>query len=87
MTSRPSSRSSPASRRQLAQILQAPPSGLEHQDQPIHKHRRGIAPIAPRTRQISIRQPAEAEPMVELGQQRQAPMGREGLVCPFQLEG
>jgi len=69
------------------QIFQAPPSGLEHQDQPIHKHRRGIAPIAPRARQISIRQPADAQPMSELGQQRQAPRGREGLVRPFQLEG
>ena len=71
----------------LPQIFQAPPSGLEHQDQPIHKHRRGRAPMAPRTRQIPIRQPADAQSMIELGQQGQAPMSRQCLVRPFQLEG
>ena len=69
------------------QIFQAPSSSLAHQDPSIPTHCRGIAPMAPRTRQIAIRQPADAQSMIALGQQGQAPMSRQGLVRPFQLEG
>jgi hypothetical protein len=40
--------------------------------------------VAPGTRQISIGQPTDAQPLIELSQQGKVPMGRQCLVHPFQ---
>ena len=53
----------------LAQVLQALAPGLEHQNRPIHEHRRRIPAVAARTGQIPIQQSTDAEPVVALGQQ------------------
>ena len=87
ITARPSSRCSPASRVNSGRSSRQLALGLKHQNQPIHEHRRRISAVAPRTGQIPIRQPANAQSMIELGQQGQAPMGRQYLVRPFQRKG
>ena len=71
----------------LPQIFQAPPAGLEHQNQPIHDHRRRLAAVAAWTGQLPIRHPAAAPPLSELGPQGPAPRGRQRLIRPCQLEG
>lgn len=71
---------------QLPEILDAAAPRLEHQDQPIDKDGRGIASVAPGTRQIPIHQPADTQSMVELGQQSQPAMRRQGFLGPFQFE-
>ena len=60
----------------LAQSVEAPSAAVPQQNQTRHIDGRGLAPMAPRTRPRPIRQPADAEPMVELGRQGQPALRR-----------
>ena len=62
------------------------PRLVEHQNQPIHKHRGHIPAVRARPRQIPIHQPADAQSMVELRQQGQPAMRGHGFFRLFQFE-
>jgi hypothetical protein len=64
---------------QLPQILQASASSLEHQNQPVHKHRGGIAPMTARPRHVSIHEGAQTQAVIELRQQRQPGRGQSWI--------
>ncbi len=63
----------------LAQSVEAPSAALPQQHQTLNQDGRGLTPMAPGTRPSPIRQPTDAEPTVERGQQSHPALRRHGL--------
>jgi len=72
---------------QLPEVFEGAATRLEQQDERVDEHRGRVAPVAPGAGQMLVGQDPQPEPVVVLGQERQAAMRGQRFVRPFELEG